>query len=334
MGRSPQSLISPSKSKFLKALNAPPTATTVSVDAMLILLMVFLNSGGRTDRLGARPNGRDNAVERTKIGWTSIGKYLMQKSSSAGGPIPPERVIHIELKRLGAWNGRTHCPYCGREHQENSIYSNAGARRACLLNTENLASEDQPVKISVSQSFNAPPTPTDGVGGCYAYLLMVFSNSGGRTAPSAHGRMAETMPRRGPRLDGLYGKYLMQKSSSAGGPIPPERVIHIELKRLGAWNGRTHCPYCGREHQEKFDLLKCGGKAGLVRIVEARLTALGWTWKRSALHSQLPRHTYTSQGLFLVFNVPAHSNVSACRSIQFFSLHNPIPGFHENVNAM
>ncbi|KAF8189238.1 hypothetical protein K438DRAFT_1763978 [Mycena galopus ATCC 62051] len=85
---------------------------------MLISLMVFLNSGGRTVPLGARPNGSDNAVERTKIGWTSIGKFLMQKSSSAGGPIPPERVIHVELKRLGAWNGRTHCPYCGCEHQD------------------------------------------------------------------------------------------------------------------------------------------------------------------------------------------------------------------------
>jgi hypothetical protein len=59
-----------------------------------------------------------------------------------------------------------------------------------------------------------------------------------------------------------------------------ERIIHIELKRLGAWLGRVHCRFCGRNHQEKFDLRKCGGKAGLVRIIEARLNALGWIWRR------------------------------------------------------
>ncbi|KAF8120433.1 hypothetical protein K438DRAFT_1794543 [Mycena galopus ATCC 62051] len=283
----------------LSTRRQPPL--TVSVDARLILLMVFLNSGGRIDRLGARPNGRDNAVERTKIGWTSIGKYLMQKSSSASGPIPPERVIHIELKRLGAWNGRTHCPYCSREHQGKFDLLKCGGKAGLVRIVEARLTalgwswkRTSPSKSAFLKAFNAPPTPTDGVGGCYAYFANGVLKFGRSNRPLRH--KAEWQRRcRGEDQDWMDFYWEIPYAKKF------ERVIHIELKRLGAWNGRTHCPYCGREHQEKFDLLKCGGKAGLVRIVEARLAALGWSWKRSALHSQLPRHTYTSQGLFLVF---------------------------------
>ncbi|KAF8157738.1 hypothetical protein K438DRAFT_1777077 [Mycena galopus ATCC 62051] len=70
--------------------------------------------------------------------------------------------------------------------------------------------------------------------------------------------------------------------SAAAGLSCTERIIHIKLKRLGAWPGLVRCKFCHRNHREKFDLWKCGGIAGLIGIVEARLNALGWSWRRVA----------------------------------------------------
>ncbi|KAF8169722.1 hypothetical protein K438DRAFT_1774103 [Mycena galopus ATCC 62051] len=68
--------------------------------------------------------------------------------------------------------------------------------------------------------------------------------------------------------------------SAAAGLSCTEQIVHIELKRLGAWPGLVPCRFCHRNHREKFDLWKCGGIAGLIGIVEAQLNALGWSWRR------------------------------------------------------
>ncbi|KAJ7241728.1 hypothetical protein B0H12DRAFT_1236969 [Mycena haematopus] len=59
-----------------------------------------------------------------------------------------------------------------------------------------------------------------------------------------------------------------------------ERIIHLELKRLRAWLGRVRCPFCRTLHQEKYDLQRCRGMAGFIRIVEGRLRTLGWAVTR------------------------------------------------------
>ncbi|KAF8134072.1 hypothetical protein K438DRAFT_1947630 [Mycena galopus ATCC 62051] len=165
------------------------------------------------------------------------------------------------------------CDICSQITSDSDLFS------LCFLHFANdglfaeIAGRSSPSKLLFLKVLNAPPTATDGVGGCYAYFANGVLKFGRSNRPPR--RKAEWQRQcRGEDQDWMDFYWEIPYAKKF------ERVIHVELKRLGAWNGRTHCPYCGREHQEKFDLLKCGGKAGLVRIVEARLTALGWSWKR------------------------------------------------------
>ena len=68
---------------------------------------------------------------------------------------------------------------------------------------------------------------------------------------------------------------------SAVGLTGVEKIIHLELKRHGAWLGRVRCRYCPRAHQEKYDLREIGSVTGFIAIVEARLRAMGWPVTRS-----------------------------------------------------
>ncbi|KAJ7720317.1 hypothetical protein B0H14DRAFT_2642732 [Mycena olivaceomarginata] len=122
-------------------------------------------------------------------------------------------------------------------------------------------------------ALNAPPTTTDGVGGGYSFFVNNVLKFGKSNKPRARKGQWKRQCR-GEQQTWLDFHWEVPYAKKF------ERIIHIELKRLGAWLGRVHCRFCGRNHQEKFDLRKCGGKAGLVRIIEARLNALGWIWRR------------------------------------------------------
>ncbi|KAF8134057.1 hypothetical protein K438DRAFT_1787357 [Mycena galopus ATCC 62051] len=130
-----------------------------------------------------------------------------------------------------------------------------------------MARISKPYRIpSQSQFLNtiiAQPSPTDGPGGGYTSSA-TFSNSAKRTTRAYENANGSDSAAEKIKIGWIFiGKFLMQRSS-----------------RLGAWKGRVHCPFCGLDHQEKFDLRMVGGKAGLVQIVEARLLALGWFWRR------------------------------------------------------
>ncbi|KAF8181993.1 hypothetical protein K438DRAFT_1975939 [Mycena galopus ATCC 62051] len=134
----------------------------------------------------------------------------------------------------------------------------------------------KPKRIPTLKTFlraiDAPPSAHDGVGGAYAFCVNNVVKFGRSKHPRVRKQEWERQCRGEKQvwLD-FYWEVPYQMKF--------ERIIHLELKRLGAWNGRVECPFCGRNHQEKFSLPKCGGIAGLVRLVEARLNALGWIWR-------------------------------------------------------
>ncbi|KAJ7803232.1 hypothetical protein B0H14DRAFT_2613602 [Mycena olivaceomarginata] len=142
-------------------------------------------------------------------------------------------------------------------------------------------------------ALNAPPTTTDSVGGGHSFFVnnvLKFSKSNKPRARKGQWKRQC----RGEQQTWLdfhwevpyakkFGELFFVHAFATAGLRGTERIIHIELKRLGAWLGRVHCRFCGRNHQEKFDLRKCGGKAGFVRIIEARLNALGWIWQSTNL---------------------------------------------------
>ncbi|KAJ7983059.1 hypothetical protein DFH06DRAFT_1123082 [Mycena polygramma] len=55
-----------------------------------------------------------------------------------------------------------------------------------------------------------------------------------------------------------------------------EKIIHRYLKDTGAWLGPTPCAYCGRNHIEKFDLARCGGRNRLRLVIDVFVVILGW----------------------------------------------------------
>ncbi|KAJ7463254.1 hypothetical protein FB451DRAFT_1180347 [Mycena latifolia] len=55
-----------------------------------------------------------------------------------------------------------------------------------------------------------------------------------------------------------------------------EALIHLHFKMAGAWIPPSECDFCGVRHQEKFDYVACGGRTGIVRVVEYYLGRLGW----------------------------------------------------------
>jgi len=59
-----------------------------------------------------------------------------------------------------------------------------------------------------------------------------------------------------------------------------ESLIHLHFKLTGAWVGRQPCDFCRVKHQEKFDYERCGGKWGIVRVVEYYLWRLNWPIRR------------------------------------------------------
>ncbi|KAF8133171.1 hypothetical protein K438DRAFT_1998223 [Mycena galopus ATCC 62051] len=146
-----------------------------------------------------------------------------------------------------------------------------------------------PSRCAFTNALNAPPSPSDGVGGVYAYSVNNVVKVGYSKQPRV--RKVQWMRQcRGEQQDWLdfywevpYAKKfgeLSSDTSAAAGLSCTERIVHIELKRLGTWPGLVPCRFCHRNHREKFDLWKCGGIAGLIGIVEARLNALGWSWRR------------------------------------------------------
>ncbi|KAJ7505067.1 hypothetical protein B0H11DRAFT_1905143 [Mycena galericulata] len=55
-----------------------------------------------------------------------------------------------------------------------------------------------------------------------------------------------------------------------------ERLIHTHFRVHGAWVQPSPCGFCLVRHEEQFDYARCGGKRGLIRVVEEYLGILGW----------------------------------------------------------
>ncbi|KAJ6484910.1 hypothetical protein C8R45DRAFT_1099057 [Mycena sanguinolenta] len=124
-------------------------------------------------------------------------------------------------------------------------------------------------------AINAPPSPTDGVGGVYTFRV-----NGHRTVKV--GKAIDPVKRKAQWARQCQGEQQEWVEFYWEVPFARkfEHILHVELKCLGAWLGRVRCRYCGKLHQEKYNLKRCGGMAGLVRIAEAQLVALGWSWRR------------------------------------------------------
>ncbi|KAF8187246.1 hypothetical protein K438DRAFT_1764877 [Mycena galopus ATCC 62051] len=122
------------------------------------------------------------------------------------------------------------------------------------------------------------------MGGVYAYCVGSVVKVGYSKQPAV--RKAQWMSQcQGEQQRWMRFYWEVPYAKKFVGLSPTERIIHLELKRLGPWKGLVHCRFCRRNHREKFDLRKCGGIAGLVSIVEARLTALGWIWRRAPAYT-------------------------------------------------
>ncbi|KAJ6470361.1 hypothetical protein C8R45DRAFT_1104792 [Mycena sanguinolenta] len=119
------------------------------------------------------------------------------------------------------------------------------------------------------QALIAPPSLTDYKGGLYGYNVGDVLKTGHARDPpvrktqwcrQCRGEPQHWLP--------FYWKVRHAKKF--------EKIIHIELKRRGAWLGRVRCSYCRTAHQEKYDLRKIGGILGFIAIVEGRLGDMGW----------------------------------------------------------
>ncbi|KAJ7205129.1 hypothetical protein B0H12DRAFT_1243512 [Mycena haematopus] len=126
---------------------------------------------------------------------------------------------------------------------------------------------------ALHRALSAPPSTTDGPGGVYAFIVDRVVKAGKAVDPPQRRIQWERQCRgEQQRWMDFYWEVPFAKKF--------ERVLHLELKALGAWKGRVRCRFCARSHQEKYDLAKCGGVPGFVRIAESRLRALGWQWRR------------------------------------------------------
>ncbi|KAJ7246858.1 hypothetical protein B0H12DRAFT_1073025 [Mycena haematopus] len=98
-----------------------------------------------------------------------------------------------------------------------------------------------------------------GGGGVYMFFV-----DGGRTVKVGRSKHPETRRRQWARQCRGEKQQWMLFYWAVDSPTDLEREIHRELKRRGAWRGRVLCHRCGKRHQEKFDVAKCGGSLGLV----------------------------------------------------------------------
>ncbi|KAJ7816445.1 hypothetical protein B0H14DRAFT_3475365 [Mycena olivaceomarginata] len=261
---------------FHNALNTPPT-TTDGVGGGYSFFVNNILKFGKSNKPRARKGQWKRQCHGEQQTWLDFHWEVPYAKKF-------ERIIHIELKRLGAWLGRVHCRFCGRNHQEKFDLRKCGGESRFGANYRG-SSERFGMDLAEGlfliipsdrvffNALNALPSVTDGVGGGYSFFVNDILKFGKSNKPRERkGQWRRQC--RGEQQTWLDFHWEVPYAKKF------ERIIHIELKRLGAWLGRIHCRFCGRNHQEKFDLRKCGGKAGLVRIVEARLKALGWIWRR------------------------------------------------------
>ncbi|KAJ6473785.1 hypothetical protein C8R45DRAFT_1103466 [Mycena sanguinolenta] len=139
------------------------------------------------------------------------------------------------------------------------------------------------------QALIAPPSLTDYKGGLYGYNVGNILKTGRARDPPVRKTQWCCQCRGEPqhwlpfywkvRHAKKFGEFSV--SSRKSGWTGPEKIIHIELKRRGAWLGRVRCSYCRTAHQEKYDLCKIGGILGFIAIVEGRLGDMGWPVIRS-----------------------------------------------------
>ncbi|KAF7340932.1 hypothetical protein MSAN_02078200 [Mycena sanguinolenta] len=123
--------------------------------------------------------------------------------------------------------------------------------------------------LSFHHALTASPSATDYLGALYAYTVDDVLKTGRALDPpirkkqwcrQCRGEWQNWLP--------FYWKVPHAKKF--------EKIIHVELKRRGAWLGCEQCWFCLTLHQEKYDLRQIGGVTGFIAIVEAWLAALGW----------------------------------------------------------
>ncbi|KAJ7207314.1 hypothetical protein B0H12DRAFT_1080059 [Mycena haematopus] len=131
---------------------------------------------------------------------------------------------------------------------------------------------------ALHRALNAPPSPTDGPGGVYAFVVDRVVKVGKAVDPPQR-RLEWARQCRGERQRWMDFYWQVPYAKKF------ERILHLELKCRAAWKGRVRCRFCPRAHQEKYDLGKCGGLVGFVGIAESRLGASGWLWSR---HEPVP----------------------------------------------
>ncbi|KAJ7256865.1 hypothetical protein B0H12DRAFT_1070639 [Mycena haematopus] len=126
---------------------------------------------------------------------------------------------------------------------------------------------------ALHRALNAPPSASDGPGGVYAFIVDGVVKVGKALDPPQR-KLQWARQCRGEAQKWMHYYWEVPFAKKF------EQILHLELKSSGAWKGRVRCRFCGRSHQEKFDLAKCGGVVGFVRIAESRLRASGWPWRR------------------------------------------------------
>ncbi|KAJ7091609.1 hypothetical protein C8R44DRAFT_750512 [Mycena epipterygia] len=97
------------------------------------------------------------------------------------------------------------------------------------------------------------------------------SKLGAQIALRGKGRSGGENTRGRSKNGGSAGMYQMRPNSTFA-----ESLIHLHYKLNGAWIVPKPCEFCGVSHQEKFDYEWCGGKKGIVKVVEYYLRRLNW----------------------------------------------------------
>ncbi|KAJ7253825.1 hypothetical protein C8J57DRAFT_1511829 [Mycena rebaudengoi] len=114
------------------------------------------------------------------------------------------------------------------------------------------------------------PRPTDG----RAYIYVYVCERGGELLFKI-GRTADVQRRMNEWAAQCVGeRQLWLLAFSVPYAKQFERILHLHFKRTGAWMGMLFCPYCGRQHMEKFSAARVGGVRGLLDVVAFYLRLL------------------------------------------------------------
>ncbi|KAJ7431146.1 hypothetical protein B0H11DRAFT_2262304 [Mycena galericulata] len=146
----------------------------------------------------------------------------------------------------------------------------------------------------IAHVLNSPPSPSDAPGYLYAYRifrhqpLWRFGRRPRFPRAKIKIRRANNPQRRrrewarqcrGQRVKWWFWWYVPFAKKF-------ERLIHTHFRVHGAWVHPSLCGFCLVRHQEQFYWARCGGKRGVVLVVEGYLGILGWPSVKTSLDSK------------------------------------------------